>query len=471
MLTLMPSTSELATNAYGQSAREQLQLRLDESPEWLQDIRLKALSRFEVLGFPTRKLEAWKYINLRPFLSLPLHPSDIADPLVCPPALQRHLLDARLDTSDADHAGASQVLRLVFVNGRFSETLSQTEAPGNGIVVSSLKSACQNHPELVRQSLGQMIETENDAFSALNTALFEDGAFIYLPDHAELTPLLQLVYVNVGEDNHAAYPHNLVVLGQKTKLSLVIDHIGLADAVSFDASVNHFHLGEGAQADCTVVLSEGPQGWHLANTRSHLQTNASLALNTVSLSGDVNRHSVQTLLQGEGAHVTLNGLDVLDDKTQTYHHTVTEHWVPNCTSDQVYKSILDDASLSEFNSMVFVAKGANGTDSHQLNRGLLLSEDAKIYTRPQLQINADDVKCAHGAAVGQLNEDQLFYLASRGLEPEVAQALLTYGFAEDVITRIAHPLVRRYLDGRILNNLRRAGDTVKKQLANTQLGV
>jgi Fe-S cluster assembly protein SufD len=279
---------------------------------------------------------------------------------------------------------------------------------------------------------------------------------------------VQLVYVNFDEERRATHPRNLFVLGQHAKVSVVVEHLGLSQAVCFNNSVNEFVLADSAQADCTLILSEGPQGWHLANTCATLQAHAKLSVSTVTFSGLVNRHSIRPIIKGEGAHVSLNGLDVLDGKSEVYHHTVAEHWVPNGVSEQLYKAILDDDSKSEFNSLVFVAKDAVGTDSHQLNKALLLSKNAHMWTRPQLQINTDDVKCAHGAAVGQLDETQLFYLASRGLDRELAQSLLTYGFAEDIIQRIANPKIRQYLDGRVLNNLHRldtgTGAALKQQL-------
>jgi len=240
--------------------------------------------------------------------------------------------------------------------------------------------------------------------------------------------------------------------------------VGLSDGAYFNNSVQEFVVDEAGQAECTIILDEAAQGWHLTATRSQLQAKAKLNLNTVTLGGQTSRHTINTLLKGEQAEANLNGLDVLCDKTEIYHHTVTEHWVPDCVSNQFYKGILDDETKSEFNGMVFVAQGANGTDSQQLNKNLLLSENARVWTRPQLQINADDVKCAHGATVGQLEKDQLFYLASRGLDRELAQGLLTYGFAEDIIQKIAASSVRRYLDGRVLNNLHRADANVKRQL-------
>lgn len=439
---------------YEQSLRKRLQAILPETADWLQAIRLKALSRFETLGFPSRRLEAWKYINIRPLLNEAFQPHTAVFPIS-----ESHLRDHLLG------ANADEVIRLIFVNGRYDASLStQADLPA-GVVVSSLKTAVEHHAELVQGHLATALENEPDAFVALNTALFEDGAFIYVPDNATVEPLVQILYVTTGSSEpRAAYPRNLIVLGKQAQADLTIEHIGVGDGLYLNSSVQEFVLAEGAKAECSLMLNEADSGWHLTASRSVLAENATLSLSTVTLGGQTSRHSVNTLLKGENAEVNLNGLDVLTGQTEIYHQTVTEHWVPNCRSNQFYKGILDDAGKSEFNGLVFVAEGANGTDSQQLNKNLLLSDDAKVWTRPQLQINADDVKCAHGATVGQLEEEQLFYLASRGLSRELAQSLLTYGFAEEIIQRIANPLVRQYLDQRVLNNLRRADASLKRQL-------
>jgi len=443
---------------YEQTLRKHLQTLLPDSPDWLQDLRLRAMSRFEVLGFPTRRLEAWKYINLRPLLNEAFLPhADVAT--VSLDDLRSHCLTH----------GEEDAVRLVFVNGRYSAALSAQPGLADGLVVVSLKEAFEAYPDLVQEHLSPQLTQEPDAFAALNTALFEDGAFVYLPDQVDMKPLVQILFVTTPSfEPRAAAVRNLFVLGKQAKVNLVIQHLGLGDAPYFNNSVQEFALAEGAQAECTVILNESSQGWHFAATRTQLQSEARLSLNTVTLGGQTVRHSISGLLKGEKAELNLNGLDVLCDKTEIYHHTVMEHWVPDCVSNQYYKGILDDESKSEFNGMVFVAEGANGTDSRQLNKNLLLSENARVWTRPQLQINADDVKCAHGATVGQLEKEQLFYLASRGLNRELAQGLLTYGFAEEIIQRISSPQVRRYLDAQVLDNLHRTDAAVKRQLGAEQ---
>ena len=458
--TTVPAASP--HTVYEQAARDNLQALLSDSPDWLQALRLRALTRFEHLGFPTRRLEAWKYLNVRPLLGQAFQPF-AAEVDVAAKALSPYRL----------HDDAQGVIQLVFVNGQLDVSLSSNlDTLPVSVVLGSLKASIQAQlPGLeapLVQRLEMILPMEADPFVALNTALFEDGALMAIPAGMALEPMVQLLFVSVPDGQpRAAYTRNLITLGQNARVQMTIEHVSLPGAPAsayFNSSVHSFELAEGAHAECTVVFNEGAQGTHFATSRNQVAANAQLKLNTVTLSGQVIRHSITSLLQGEHAQVHLNGLDVLCDQTEVYHHTVTEHWVPNGVSVQYYKGILDDASKSEFNGMVFVAEGADGTDSQQLNKNLLLSENARVWTRPQLQINADDVKCAHGATVGQLEKEQLFYLASRGLESELAQGLLTYGFAEEIIQRIESEPLRHSLNARVLNNLHAASASLQQKL-------
>lgn len=443
---------------YEQSLRNRLAALLPDSPDWLKDLRLQAFSRFESLGFPTRRVEAWKYINLRPLLNRAFQP-------------QPGLVSSDVEAKIAAHAFVDKQapVRLVFLNGRFQEVLSSPLDTVTGLTIRSLKTV-EEPNGIVSPAL------ETDPFASLNAALFEDGFLFEISENITVEPLIQLLFVTTASASDvAAYLRNIVQVGAHARANFVVEHIGLEhlpfanESVYLNNSIQEFQVAEGAQVECTVILDESANGWHLASTRIQLETDARFNLNTVTLGGQVSRHSVNTLLKGENAEVNLNGLDQLNEQTQVYHHTVTEHWVPKSLSNQFYKGILDQESQSEFNGMVFVAQGANGTDARQLNKNLLLSDQARVFTRPQLQINADDVKCAHGATIGQLDKEQLFYLASRGLNRELARGLLTYGFAEEIIQRISNPAVRTYLDSRILDSLNQTaiGNTALKQ----QLGV
>jgi Fe-S cluster assembly protein SufD len=294
-----------------------------------------------------------------------------------------------------------------------------------------------------------------------------------VPDGVTIEPLVHALFLTTTKSasEHAseagaplaAYPRNVIALGRNAGLNLFIEYASLdpergqASEAGRQAfltnSVNTMALAEGAHLDATLLLDGGGPDYHLAATRARLAESATLNLTTVTVGDGTCRHAIGAQLLGERASVTLNGLDVLSDHGTAHHAIVMGHQAPNGVSDQFYKGILDDAAQSAFNGMVFVARGANGTDSRQLNKNLLLSGDARVWTRPQLQINADDVKCAHGATVGSLEPDQLFYLASRGLDRALAQSLLTFGFAGEIIERIGHPNVRKALGERVLKAL------------------
>lgn len=458
----MAASVQNPPTAYEKQFRAQLAALVSDSPDWLQELRLKAMSRFEALGFPTRRQEAWKYINLRPLLETGFEP--YAHPAQEVPMGDDNQWLSALQgmTGQAGEA----VCRLTFVNGRFAARMSSMEALPQGLVVDHLQAACQTHPERIENLLGQYLAEEPDPFFALNTALFEDGALVCVDDGIDPKALVHLVFISTGDNQpRAAYPRNLFVVGKNAKLNVVLHFLGSKERPYFNDAVHEFVLEDGADVQCTAIQNEGPNAWHLGVTKATFGKNARLNYSTISLGGQVCRHSMRVLLQGEGAECRLNGLDVLKGKSEVYHHTVMEHWVPNCVSDQYYKGILDDSARSEFNGLVFVAKNAVGTDSLQMNKNLVLSDNARVWTRPQLQINADDVKCAHGATVGQLEKEQLFYLASRGLDPELAEAVLTYGFAEEIIQRVTHPIVRKFLDARVLRNLYSRDSALVRQMS------
>ncbi len=456
--SLQPQT---AHGAYETQLRKQLAALVADSPDWLQALRLRAMSCFEALGFPTRRNEAWKYVNLRPLLDTPFeaytHPAETTEA----PVDRRWLSTLEGQTEAAN----TPVCRLVFVNGRFCPSLSSVCPLPEGVLVDSLSNLEPGRVPDVHARLAEGLDGESDAFAALNTALFEDGALIVVPDNTRVEPLVQVLLVSTGaEQPRAANLRNLIRVGKSARLNLVIQALGATKNHYLNNTVHDFDLGEDAQVQCTLVQSESPTAWHLAATRATFAPKARLNVTTVSITGRVLRNSLRMLLKGEGAECRLNGLDVLKGQSEVYHHTVMEHWVPHCTSDQYYKGILDGQAKSEFNGLVFVAPGAIGTDSMQMNKNLVLSGDARVWTRPQLQINADDVKCAHGATVGQLEKDQLFYLASRGLDPDLAEAVLTYGFAEEIIQRVSHPMVRKALDARVLRNLYSRDSALVRQM-------
>ncbi len=413
-----------------------------QDPAWLAGLRRTALDRYDALGFPSRKLEAWKYIDLRPVLGTAFSPYE--SPVTAEiPGISAHYL--------ADAQGA----RLVFVNGFLSPERSDRGSLPEGVIVTDLLTAARDHEALLRQYLGHGLDEESDAFSALNAAGFSNGPFVYVPENIRLERPVQVLIFNTGEASEpkASALRGVFVAADHAKLTLFVQSLGTPDHVYLGNNALELFAGEGAKINHTFLQAEGSRGMGFTTTRTHLAAQSRVSMTVAAMSGAVCRHNVFVSYSGEEAHCDLNGLNVLRGDTQVYNHTEIHHTLPNCTSQQLYKGILDDKSRSEFDGIIVVHRDAQKTDSRQMNKNLLLSDDARVFTRPQLKIDADDVKCAHGATVGQLDPEEVFYLASRGIGQDVAECILTFGFAEDVVQFIPLPGIRAYLDQLILTNL------------------
>lgn len=415
---------------------------LGEEPDWLTGFRRKAMARYDQLGFPSRKLEAWRYIDLRPVVTTAF------SPYAAPRAMEAFELSSH-------YLPEAQSTRLVFMNGCFSPEHSSTGSLPQEVIVTDLLTAAHEHEALLRRYLGQGLAEESDAFSALNAAGFSNGPFVYVPDNTRLEQPIQVLLFSTGSTDgpRSSAVRGVFAAGNQAKLTLFVQSLGFSDRVYLGNNGLELFAGEGAKINHTFLQSEGSGGMGFTSTRAHLAAHSRVSMTLAAMSGDVCRHNVFVSYTGEEAHCDLNGLNVLRGNTQVYNHTEIHHTLPNCTSRQVFKGILDGRTRSEFDGVIVVHRDAQQTDSVQLNKNLLLSEDARVFTRPQLRIDADDVKCAHGATVGQLDPDELFYLASRGISQEVAECILTFGFAEDVVQNIPLPGIRAYLDQLILTNL------------------
>lgn len=402
-------------------------------PEWLSGLRQKGFSRFKELGYPTRRNEAWKAINLRDLMAVNAQPA--VDNIDVPAhIIDRHIIEG--------------IGRLVFLNGAFQPVLSSHLSDG----LTTFSELIKQNDDSILSHLAQNISDESDPFSALNTALFSDGWVIRLPDNTALERPLQIVIAACGDQT--AYTRGIILTGKNCKVDVLVQVVGVEKDMAYVQNVTtEVFAGEDSVVNLTTLQDETVNGFDLLNTQIHLAENANVFLTSTVFEGNICRHSVEASIEGENAHCTLNGLNILKGDSEAYHHTVIHHKSPHTTSNQLYKGILDDKTKTEFDGVIVVDKDAQKIESEQLNKNLLLSDDAKVYTRPQLQINADDVKCAHGATVGQLEEEELFYLASRGIDAELAQCLLTYGFAEDVLAKISSRAIKNHLETLMLRQL------------------
>jgi Fe-S cluster assembly protein SufD len=412
--------------------------RANNRPAWLINLLEKAGERYEKLDFPTTRDEEWKYTNIAPILKVPYgQPADhyvLTQETVAPFTFEE-----------------SRHSQLVFLNGRFSREFSNLSGLPEGIIVSNLAQALAEHPKLVSGYLGAYADHQDEVFTALNTAQISDGAFIYIPKIVEAP--IHLLFISTAEEPFVSHPRVLIVAAEGAIASIIESYVSPGEEVYFTNAVTEVYAAQGSVITHYRLQDESERAFHIATTEVFQERDSSYSSYAISLGGEIVRHNLNVLLSDEHIETTIDGLYVVSGRQHVDNHTLIDHLKPHCTSHQLYKGILDGKSRAVFNGKVFVREGALLTDAHQLNKNLLLSGDAIIDTKPQLEIFADDVKCSHGAAVGQLEDEELFYLSTRGISPERARALLTYGFAEDVISKIKLRSVREQLDKAVLGKL------------------
>jgi Fe-S cluster assembly protein SufD len=423
-------------DAFGRLASER-----GGEPAWVARLREGAFGRFEESGFPTTDDEDWKYTNVASLARKAFTPASATK-------LERSAVETFVSAE-------SRASRLVFVNGVLSRELSSLEALPASLVAEDLGAALAGeHAALLWEHLGKLSGEETDAFSLLNTALHTGGVFIHVPADTEVAAPVQLLFLTApGEAESVTFPRVLVVAGRNSRLDLIETYASVGDAEYFTDAVVEVFVGEGARVTHYKVQDEGERAYHIASTRAEVAHDGAYELTTVTLGAQLSRHGIEVILGSEGAHCRVDGLYLVGTGQHADTHSLIDHREPNCTSRQNYKGILDGRSRAVFNGRVFVREGAHQTDAEQSNKNLLLSSEARVDTKPQLEIYNDDVKCSHGATVGQLEEEELFYLLSRGLHPDLARNLLTYGFAEEIVGSIKHESIRAQLDEAILNRL------------------
>lgn len=443
-------------------------------PDWLKSYRQRAFDRYSACGLPTPRHEAWKNYPLQGLMNQTIA-SDFTPPFTVKAerdsafiaGLSKALEGINASDKQAEKRAAFKP-RLVFVNGQYSSALSASmQLEKNGVVVQSCSALYQSDPACFESVLSSWRAQEeklteldsdlSDAFALLTSAFFQDGVVIFIPDETDFLPVIEILLVTTPQHQaeQPAFLQQFIHLGKRASASISVQSLCLdpfqpvesasedntsnlesAEKASMPVLVNRqICLQDEANLTLNLLLNDGLSTRQLHHTQSFVGQSASLNLLTATLSGKTNRHAIQTFLMDTDASATLNGLDVLHESNKAFHPTQTHHRVANTTSSQLYKSILSQQSTSSFNGTVLVAKHANGTAAEQMNNSLLLSEQAKVWTRPQLQILADDVKCSHGATVGQINADQLFYLYSRGFSKSAAKNLLILAFAADVLTQ------------------------------------
>ncbi len=417
-----------------------LQATLGHGSARLETIRAAGMKRFVGRGFPTTKQEEWIYTNVAPIAKVPFR---LAEP-------RQGLLDR--GQLDEYTLGDDAAIELVFLNGHYIERLSRTNIPTR-LTARSLADMLDDRPGTVEPFLGTARGT-GAAFPSLNAAFLEDGAFIQIPDGVVQERPIHLLFVATALPfTQMVSPRVIIAAGANSEATIVETFVGLEDATYFTNHVSEIHLGANARLDHTRVQVESERAFNIALTAVHQDRDSHFFSHSIHLGGSIVRNEIHAVLDGEGSECMLDGLYVLENAQHVDNHTVIDHAKPHATSQELYKGILDGRSRGVFDGKIVVRKDAQKTLSRQTNNNLLLTSDAIVDSKPQLEIHADDVKCNHGSTIGQLDEEALFYLQSRGIGRTEARNILTFAFGAEITERLKVATVRERLEKLLLGRL------------------
>jgi Fe-S cluster assembly protein SufD len=412
-------------------------------PKWLSALRNAGISTFGELGFPTLRDEDWRFTNVAPIAALPFQPAR---------AIAANGAESAV-LSRAAFAGLSGC-RLVFVNGFFAAGLSRIQNVPKGAKVDSLSAALAREGAFIEKYLGKYAGTSDNAFAALNQAFFTDGTFVFVPDGVEISEPIQVIYISSAKQAGETFqPRNLIIMGANSKATIVESYLSAGDAASFTNAVTEMVVGENAVVEHIKLQDETANAFHMATIAGEFGRASNVNVHSFALGSKLSRNNIRAKLAGEGLECVLNGLYLTRNDQLADHHMIVEHAQPHCASHEYFNGILDDKSRGVFHGRIYVHPAAQKTDAKQTNKNLLLSDDATADTKPQLEIYADDVKCTHGATIGQLNSESIFYLRARGIPEATARRMLIHAFAGEIVERVRCAPVREELDKLVWNRL------------------
>ena len=412
---------------------------LVQAPAWLRERRDQASRRFAAVGFPNTRQEDWRFTNVAPI-------ADAKFPLASGSFAQAASLVAGVKVPGA--------VTLAIVNGQFAAGLSDLSALPKGVRIAGLRDGARDGTDGLEQHLAKVFNIEAHPFAALNTAHLDDGVAILVTAGAAIDTPIHIVIVTGGDGKPVtAHPRVLVVAGAGSQVRIAQTFIGVTDDVYFNNAVAEVVVGEGAIVDYYTDQRESQGAFHIANIQAHVEAKGVFASHAFSTGAKIQRHDIGIGLKGEGADGTMNGVYLADGDRLMDTHTSLDHAMPHCTSHEIYKGILAGKAKAVFNGRIIVRLDAQKTDAKQTNRALLLSDHATINTKPQLEIFADDVKCTHGAAIGQLDEDAIFYLRARGLTFLEARDMLIHAFAGDILDRVKVDTLKQALEAELYAQL------------------
>jgi len=399
-----------------------------------------ALAQFDKLGFPTIKNEEWKYSNVRDLISVSYNFNadssiELAD-----------LEDLKIPVQDANI--------IYFVNGHYSPELSILVSSSDQITIDSLASAYKKNPSLVNSFFNELTQDDNDAFTALNTAFTQDGIFVNVPDNQSVEhPIILRFVSDARTQNVGSQPRNIIAVGRNAQVKLAEAFRTLGNERSFTNSVTEIYVGEEANVEYYKVQNESENSYHVGTTQVRMLDRSHFYAGTVTLNGRFTRNNLNIIIDGERCEAHMYGLYFPDGTQHVDNHTVADHRKPNSESNELYKGILRDKAKGVFNGKIFVRPDAQKTNAFQSCKNIVLSTEATMNTKPQLEIFADDVKCSHGTTTGQIDEEALFYMRSRGISKPEAMSLLMFAFCADVVSQIKIDSIREYLENVIADKL------------------
>ncbi len=401
-----------------------------ESPPWLRDVREKSLSHITEAGFPSIKDEEWKYTNITPILE---HTYSIAEE----GKIKENKEFLRFTQGDTH--------TIVFVNGIHDPKLSTNKPLPSGVEIKTIQKAVKNNGVHLEPLFTQHVSQSPDSFAALNLAFVRDGVVIEIKDKVVCKDLIHIVHIHTPTAEKAiVFPRTIIHTGKSAEATVCESHIAFDDDINYFANaLTDIFLSENAILHYTNLQKDSLKSYHINNTRVWQEQNSHFDGFTLTTGGQITRNNLDISLNGEGCDSKLFGLYCTAGTQLVDNHTSVDHRFPNCTSNQFYKGILNGASRGVFNGKIFVRQIAQKTNSYQLNKNLVLGKDARIDTKPQLEIFADDVRCTHGATIGQLNEDELFYLRSRAIPLKLATKMLAQGFVDEILANIQSEEVAR----------------------------
>ena len=407
-------------------------------------LRQQSLARLGEIGFPTTRDENWRYTNIKPLLKQAFNVVTQSETSISA---------EQIAAFDIDQLNS---LKVVIIDGQFNADLSASVLPA-GLVLKNLAAVMVENPDRAAAHLNQLLPEATHGFMELNTAFVSNGVWIEVDQRMEIEQPIELLFISTGQENSLVQPRNVFIAAPQSQAKIIERYVSLHDNKVITNAISEIYCSENSKLEHVRIQQESRATNHISGTFVKLQENAHFSTTTITLGGNLTRNDLRCQIAGTGSHSNMYGLYAANQRQHVDNFTQVEHQVANCTSDELYKGVLDDRARAVFHGRIYVAQDAQQTDAYQNNRTLLLSQDAEVDTKPQLEIYADDVKCSHGATIGQLNKEYLFYLRARGVELSKARRMLTFAFVKEALDAITIEPLKTYLEQQLDEQLLKGG--------------